>query len=328
MDMSAFMEGGTLLLAALLLGAGAMKLVRPRPFSHALYRLLPVGLAHRPALATAAAPAVGIAELLVGVGLLGSTWWKAEWSSAAAAGAFLYAAFVGVILVAFRKGSACGCWSSFSDGPAGGAELGRALALAMVAAGVLAAGLLDGPPRSWRWLSPAWALTLAVAVAAVAAIGWRLLPACAGSASRLPFATRAGGFAAMLLGRVTSRNGNVSLLTAPPLPDTERLRIVSAARSCPSVLAFKDWLGERAGDIDWDGMTARPTTVRLPGHGLVSCVLLTAHSTQPLHLTVSVPLLNGQPSDAVVMARVDGTPVAALAGRVLQGLRPVDVTPA
>ena len=50
--------------------------------------------------------------------------------------ALLFVGFAGVVALAIRKGLTCGCFGSFSDGPAGGSEAGRALALALIAVGL------------------------------------------------------------------------------------------------------------------------------------------------------------------------------------------------
>ena len=36
-----------------------------------------------------------------------------------------FVGFLGFVVVAVRRGASCGCWASLTEGPAGGAELGR-----------------------------------------------------------------------------------------------------------------------------------------------------------------------------------------------------------
>jgi hypothetical protein len=284
-----FAGGSALLLAGLLIVAGVLKLVRPRPFAHAVYRLLPRHLVRRSSLARVAPWLAGTVEVLAGAGLLAV---RSVWVAGVVAA--LYLGFVGVVVVAIRKGTSCGCFSSFSDGAAGGAELGRSLAL-----GVLAVVLVAVGSWSWRPDAIAWLAVLVVVVAAAAALGGR---------------TRPSGW--LLLGRVDSRLAGVDLPAGPLRDSRERASVIDAARRSPSVLAFESWLGDRVSDVDWRRCEVRPGGATPPGGPRVPCMLVVPRCRAGLSLTVSVPWTGSDAQNAVVIAVLDGRPVSAVAGKV------------
>jgi hypothetical protein len=89
--------------------------------------------------------------------------------------ALLFLAFIAAVVVAIKRGASCGCWGSLSDGVAGGAELGRAISLGVLAVVVAVARAEE---VSLQWSTPALVagVALAVAVLALAWTGGRALP--------------------------------------------------------------------------------------------------------------------------------------------------------
>ena len=172
--MTSFVTGATGLLGLLLFLAGILKLANPRPFGWAMLRLMSPGWAGwRLVTPGRAGYLVGAIEVLtavtvvVGSGRVGEA--TAAWSG------LLYLAFIAAVAVAIKRGASCGCWGSLSDGVAGGAELGRAASLGVVA--VVAAGARTAG-TTLRWSTPALvaAAGLAVAVLVAAWAGGRALP--------------------------------------------------------------------------------------------------------------------------------------------------------
>lgn len=303
--------GAVLLLSGLLLVGGALKLARPRSFAHAVYRLLPKHLVRRTMLARVAPAAVGGAETLVGAGLLiavpaPSAPWPVVMTGAAAA---LYVGFVAVVAVAIRVGTSCGCFSSLSDGTAGGAELGRSLVLAVLAVALLGQVVAAGTVTWWQPSAVAGLLVLAAVVVAATVIGARMRPAGA------PQATSPGQAVLMVLGRVRSRLAGVELPVVPALGAAERAELLAATRRAPSVLAFESWLGDRAGEVDWRRCQIRSTAATPPGGRSVPCVLISPRCRGAMTVTVSVPTGAGA-HHAVVIAVVDGRPVSVIGDRV------------
>lgn len=302
--MSGLPGGAALLLAGLLILAGGLKVSRPKPFVHAVYRLLPRHVRRRELLARSAPWVVGTTELLVGPALLVAATRPAAWWSAAmiAAAAALYLAFVVVVRYAALKGASCGCFSSFSDGVAGRAELARTLTLAALAVALLVTALITDATSWWRLDALAWLAALGALVVATTALGGRRRPA---------------GW--LLLGRVRSRLAAVELPTM--ITGAERTAAIAAARTAPSVRAFQDWLGDRAAEIDWRRCEVRTTSATPPaGARRVPCLLVSPRCRAGLTMTVSLP--DGFPDRAVVIAAVDGQPVTALGETVKPGPRP------
>ena len=295
-----FPGGAALLLAALLVLAGAMKLLRPRAFAHAVYRLLGKHLPHRALLARVAPWAVGTVEILLGgglavAGLTPSAWWAPPLVGASFV---LFAGFVAVVRIAVRKGTSCGCFTSFSDGVAGGAELARAVVLAVFAGALLGVVLSGSAATWWRWDALAWLGVLAVVAVGVVAVAGRARPS-----------------GALLLGRIRSRLARVELPRAP-VGNLHRADVIAAARRSPSVTAFEHWLGERTADVDWRRCEVRATAATPPGGPRVSCLVVSPRCRGGLTVTVSVPDAGAE--HAVVIAVVDGAPVSVIGGTVIE----------
>lgn len=286
--MGDFVAGGCVVLAALLASAGLLKILGPAGFSHAVFRLLPERAHWRGLLSKAAAPAVGAAEvaaaggLLASVGRAGPGALAAQWAAAA-----LYVAFVAVVAVAVRKGTACGCWSSFSDGPAGGAELSRAVSLAALAlaGGVLRQAGLASP--GWSWAVAPWAVGLGLAVAGAAALGRRLplgvrpeeLPAVG------PRPKSTG--TALYLGAVWSDKAAFALPSTVTLRGRSRSRALDLARGSAEGRALEGWAEARGAAIDWPAATVRRTSVRQLGARLRQIQLrVPARPAGQLHFAV------------------------------------------
>jgi hypothetical protein len=268
-----------------------------------VYRLLPRHLPWRENLARAAAPVIGGVEVLVGAGLLATA---AHPSAVVVGGAtVLYLGFVAVVGYAIHTGTSCGCFASFSDRTAGGAELGRSVTLAALAVALFIQVLITPATSWWRESAVAWLLGLAAAVVLITAVSGRVWPS-----------------AWLLLGRVDSRLSEVDLPRESTIDARERAALVAAVRSAPSVRAFEEWLGPRASALDWRRSHVRTSAATPPGGPRVPCMLVTPRSRLPLTVTVSVPRANA--ALAVVIAVVDGRPVSAVGGRVMDGPKPVE----
>jgi hypothetical protein len=98
-------------------------------------------------------------ETVVGVALVLVTGWAGV--AVAAVAVALFASFVVVVVLAIRRGQACGCWASLSEGPAGGAELGRAVALVAAALVVLIARATGARAVEWDGAVVAALVTIA-----------------------------------------------------------------------------------------------------------------------------------------------------------------------
>jgi hypothetical protein len=162
--------GMAALLAALLVVAGVIKIVEPRYVAAALRRVSS-GVAQRAARsdrdARRAGRTIGVVETLVGLALLLVGGWAAV--IVAAVALVLFASFVAVVVLAVRRGHACGCWASLSEGPAGGAEIGRAVALAAVALVVLIARAAGSRAIVW---SGRTVVVVLVTLAVVVLMSW------------------------------------------------------------------------------------------------------------------------------------------------------------
>jgi hypothetical protein len=168
---AAFGAGAALLLGGVLFVAGALKICVPRPFQHAVHRLLPESWKGRRTIATAAAPVVGSLELFVGGGLAAAPWVTRDlFIAAAGAAALLFLGFVAVVGYAIRVGTSCGCFASFSEGQAGPTELARSLFLAALSLAVLAMAPSFTTLDEWRWSIVWWA-----GVCGAALVAWVVL---------------------------------------------------------------------------------------------------------------------------------------------------------
>jgi Methylamine utilisation protein MauE len=157
--------GMATVLAAVLIVAGVIKIVEPRYVAAALRRIsgrIAMRAARSEKEARRAGRTVGVVETLVGVALLVVTGWLGMVVAAIAVA--LFGLFVVVVELAVRRGIACGCWASLSEGPAGGAELGRAGALAAAAVVVLIGRATGARGVAWT------AVTFVAALITLAAI--------------------------------------------------------------------------------------------------------------------------------------------------------------
>jgi hypothetical protein len=305
--MSAVMGGAKLVLLFLLLSAGLMKLATPKSFGYAVLRLLPDRFEPHGGLAKLAALLVGSTEVLTGAGLVWSFWSDHTWSDVAVVGALaLYTGFVPVIVVAIRKGVACGCWSSLSDGIAGNTELGRSVALALMAA-LLAAWQFGGSShRGWTWTSIPWAIALGAAVAAVAMLAGRVGPSGTRRADPAAIPTQRA-FARFLLGHISSTKARLASLPSGQLAPTDRQRYLGAARSSPAVEVLERWLATKGIQIDWGAATTSETTWNLPEAPPVRCAQLDFPVTGALKLSIALPLLDdGSLGEVVAVGTLEG----------------------
>ena len=159
-----------MLLATVLLVAGVIKIVEPRYVAAALRRVSSA-IARRAArserLAFRAGRAVGLLETVVGLALAVVT--GAPTIVVAAVAAMLFGSFLVVVILAVRRGVACGCWASLSEGPAGGAEVGRAVALVGVALVLLSVRIAGRREPEWGRET---LVALGVTLAGVVVLTW------------------------------------------------------------------------------------------------------------------------------------------------------------
>jgi hypothetical protein len=169
--------GVAALLAAVLIVAGVIKVVEPRYVAAALRRVS-VTIARRAARsdkdARRAGRTVGVVETLVGVALLLVSGWFGV--AVAAAAVALFASFVIVVVLAVRRGVACGCWASLSEGPAAGAEIGRAGALVVAAVVVVVARIAGARAFEWSAVTAIAALVTLAGVTVATWVGALVLP--------------------------------------------------------------------------------------------------------------------------------------------------------
>lgn len=151
--MDTLISGCALLLGVLLVSAGIPKVLAPRYAGSAIRRV--IGRSRMPSdgVVLAGTRFLGGCEVLLGVALVFSRGMAAV--IAAAAASAIFAAFTAFVAAAVRRGANCGCWASLSEGPAGGAELGRSMALTVLAGFLLLEGAarekstsIDGPALS------------------------------------------------------------------------------------------------------------------------------------------------------------------------------------
>lgn len=88
-----------------------------------------------------------VCELVLAAGLLAAPVFAVPVAACVVA---LFLAFCGVVLIAIRKGTSCGCFGSLSDGVSGAAELTHTAALTLMRPGCWAAISLAGRTRSGR----------------------------------------------------------------------------------------------------------------------------------------------------------------------------------
>jgi hypothetical protein len=325
---ASYVVGVALLLGALLVIAGLMKLARPRAFEHAVHRLLPGRHAWETTIAKLAPACVGTTELLLGAGMLGIASWPSPVRGVVLiASSALYLAFSGVVVIAIRKGTACGCYSSFSDGPAGGVELGRSLALALAAISTTSLYLTGTPALRIDLAAAGWVAASAAVTVVVAALTARIAspltrdrPARSSRSDRESLATRQHrtlrGRLGFLLGRVTSSKSDLSLPRVVHLGDEDRDRLVEQVRATRTGKALDEWLVEHGYDIEWASLSATRTTMRTE-KGLARHALLALPEGAVIELAIAVPLKDDGPAEPIVAGRVDGRRLVAIGGTIL-----------
>jgi hypothetical protein len=358
-----FADGAALLLGLLLASAGVLKLATPRAFEHSLYRLLPARF-DSVLLVRFAARAVGATELVVGGCLLAVPWASNRFAVApAAAGAALYFAFVGVIAIAIRRGAACACWSSFSDSVAGGAELGRSIALAAIACALLAVELVSRP-AGWTWTALAWLAGAVAVVAAAVVLGGRLHPelprehsgalhavppgappadeaGAEGEAAPAPAGepaapartgrasgqgARAGGFPSLLLGRIRSNNSSKPV-KGLALSRRQQVLVARAVRSSQSWATVVEWLGDRAAGVRWNGAFAQETHVSEGPEGRSSYFVLSPITGVDIAVVATLRSERGTFTECVLLGTIDGGAVSVMGPVVMSGTTPIFVSP-
>lgn len=222
-------QGVALALAVLLAGAGVPKLWRPGHVAGALRRVFGRGRTLRTPVLRRWGRLLGAWELVLAAALL-----LVGGQVVAAAVAATFVGFLWFVVVAVRRGASCGCWASLTEGPAGGAELGRTGVLTAAAVWLAVAGWDVG-------VGPAavgWAATLLALMWLAAVVGGRVAPVRSDRvASRLAMRaapTRSG----RVLARVTFLLGFVHIGTNAEQDRlitalTERQRRQRAARPAP-----------------------------------------------------------------------------------------------
>jgi hypothetical protein len=244
-------DGAGVLLAALLIVAGGLKIAQPVQFGAALQRLVP-----RPWLGSrlwrprALARLVGALECGIGGALVVTTSGAAV--AASVGSAVLFSCFVAVVVIAIRKGESCGCWASLSDGPAGGAELGRALWLGAIAWARVLIG--SGTPSVGRPAVLA-AAALFAGMAISASIGASLRPVLPGKVREQPRPNLARTL--FLLGAVVSNGADVKLASPQrqAVPVEALQDRVRQLRDDPTVLALHDFLDGHGRRLEWERAT-------------------------------------------------------------------------
>jgi hypothetical protein len=279
----------------------------------------------RRAAARAAAPIVGSSEIIIGIGLTSSLWLADAVSDVfSVAAAALFVCFVGVVGFAIRKGASCGCWSSFSDGPAGPVELGRSLLLAALSIALVVATIVSHSWHSWGWAGLAWATLCAAATFGYVVFGGRVFPGSAdlhdrykgGASGAQDGLAAAARLVSIVTGRVTSDLGRSPVPIERNLRAEESLRVISAALASPSVKAFCSWMGERASSINWSAAVAQTTTTVEAGRGSLTIADIRPTATTAMAVDVLMPLDGSAAGEAVVFARVDGVSVVVSDGVV------------
>src|SRR4029453_12245134 len=137
-------------LAAVLIVAGVIKIVAPAYVGAALRRVsksFARRAARDPQEARRAGRTIGVVETSVGIALLLASGGLGV--AVAVVAVTLFASFAVFVGLAIRRGSACGCWATLSEGPAGGAELGRAGALLAAALVVSVARVVGARDVEW-----------------------------------------------------------------------------------------------------------------------------------------------------------------------------------
>jgi hypothetical protein len=222
-------------LATLLVTAGTIKTVNPRYATGSLFRVIRPGVPvqrmnRHPGAVRLAVRVLGAVECGTGTALLWSP--RAVRVPVAVAAAGLFTGFVAVTWLARRRGSACGCWGSLSDGPAGAGELGRRIGLAV--ASVVLVLLRAWPAARGTSVGPAVLLPVLVL-----AVGAGILLA---SERPRPMLRRWFGAATVGVHRPVA--------ATRPVPARIRRRILARLRVDPTVRAVTAVLLPH-GELDW-----------------------------------------------------------------------------
>jgi hypothetical protein len=109
----------------LLTVAGTLKLADPRPAAGSLRRVSATLSRQHAGRLERAVRSIGLAELAAALASTAGVGGFAVAVSGAAGVVVLCIGFLWFTNLARRRGAACGCWGSLSDGPAGGAEVAR-----------------------------------------------------------------------------------------------------------------------------------------------------------------------------------------------------------
>lgn len=201
-------QGFALALAGLLVSAGVPKLWRPGHVAGALRRVFGPKPARRLRLFGRLLGAwellLAVAVVLVGGRVVG------------AALAVTFAGFLGFVVGAVRRGSSCGCWASMTEGPAGGAELGRTGVLAAASVYVAVTGWAPGVGLP----ALGWAAALLALMVLAAVVGGRVAPVRSRSVARRLGRRAAPTRGGRLLARVVFLAGFVHVGT-----DAEQARL-------------------------------------------------------------------------------------------------------
>ncbi len=211
-------QGVALALAVLLACAGLPKLLRPGHVAGALRRVLRRGRPRRTEVLLRWGRAVGAWELLLAAALL-----TVGGVAVGVAVAVTFLGFLGFVVAAVRRGASCGCWASLTEGPAGGAELGRT--------GVLAAAAVSLTVADWdaglSWAAAGWAVVVLAAMYLGAVLGGRVAPVRSDRIARRLALRAAPTWQGRLLARVLFLAGFVHTGTTA---EQERLTAALAER--------------------------------------------------------------------------------------------------
>jgi hypothetical protein len=134
-----------------------------------------------------------------------------------------FTGFLGFVVVAVRRGASCGCWASLTEGPAGGAELGRTGVLAAAAAFLAVAGWSPLSDHLLGWSSVGWAMALLALMSLAAVIGGHVAPVRSARVARRLTLRAAPTRRGRVVARLTFLLGFVHTGT-----DTERQRFLDA----------------------------------------------------------------------------------------------------
>ena len=263
-------------LAFLVTFAGAIKVFRPRYAAASLRRVAARASGRSPSQLLLAAGAIGVLEVVVGTLVPITT--GAFGVCLAVALAALYLAFAGFTALAVRRGAACGCWGSLSDGTAGRAELGRRCVLAGVATACLGVRLIAG----FEALLPLpWGVALAAIAVGAGVASQALPPTWRRTVDVAGFGVRTNA------DRPRPRN----------LATRERQALLASLRAHPSTAALAAAL-EPTQHLDWSAAIAvrspeayGTTLVRVPGSDITLRIIVRGEEPVAVIASTSTALL-------------------------------------